>query len=62
MSTVAAGEGLFSRARAANLGAAEAGGDWLVFCSDAVEVTEPDWLERLLAARRACPGWSRSGR
>ena len=55
VSTVPAGEGLFSRSRAANRGAAEAGGEWLVFCSDAAEVTEPDWLERLLL-HAALPG------
>ena len=48
---VAGGDGLFSRSRAANPGAAEASGEWLVFCSDAAEVVEPDWLSQLLSAR-----------
>ena len=38
----------FSRARAANLGAARANGDALLFCSDAVEPAREDWLEQLL--------------
>lgn len=46
------GDGLFSRSRAANLGAARATGDWLIFASDAAEVTEPDWLSRLLLCAR----------
>ncbi len=36
-----------SRARAANRGAEAAGGEWLVFCSDAAEIVEPDWLSHL---------------
>ena len=45
----------FHRARAANLGAAEAGGDWLLFCSDAAELVEQNWLAPLLA-HAALPG------
>ncbi len=36
-----------SRAQAANLGARAASGEWLVFCSDAAEIVEPDWLSDL---------------
>ena len=39
---------VFRRSHAANLGAAQATGEWLLFCSDAVELTEPDWLAQLL--------------
>jgi GT2 family glycosyltransferase len=49
---VAGGGGLFSRSRAANLGAARARGDWLIFCSDAAEAVEPDWLARLMLCTR----------
>ena len=49
-----------SRARAANLGAAAATGEWLLFCSDAVEVVEPDWLEQLLV-HAALPRRRRGG-
>lgn len=38
----------FGRARAANLGAARARGDWLLLCDARVEAGEPDWLEQLL--------------
>jgi GT2 family glycosyltransferase len=38
---------VFSRSRAANLGAAAATGDWLVFCSDAAELVQADWLAEL---------------
>ncbi len=38
----------FSRARANNLGAAQAKGDHLLFLADDVEVTDDDWIEQLL--------------
>lgn len=38
----------FSRVRAANLGAAAATREWVLFCCDAAEVTEPDWIRQLL--------------
>ena len=37
-----------ARAAAANLGAANATGAWLLFASDTAEVVEPDWLSRLM--------------
>jgi glycosyltransferase involved in cell wall biosynthesis len=37
----------FSRSVACNLGAAAATGEWLVFCSDAAEIADPDWLAAL---------------
>ena len=40
------------RAAACNAGAAAATGEWLVFCADSAEVTEPDWLLRLLLHTR----------
>lgn len=44
-----AGEaGPFRRARANNAGAAAAGGEYLLFLGEDVEVVEPDWIERLL--------------
>jgi GT2 family glycosyltransferase len=49
---VPAGDHLFSRSRAANLGAARASGEWLIFCADAAEIVEPDWLGRLLLCAR----------
>ncbi len=49
---VPAGDRLFSRSRASNLGAARASGEWLIFCSDAAEVVEPDSLGRLLLCAR----------
>jgi GT2 family glycosyltransferase len=39
---------VFRRSHAANLGAAKAGGDWLLFCSDAVELVDAGWLGELL--------------
>jgi GT2 family glycosyltransferase len=44
---VVAGPEPFTRAAARNLGAAAAMGEWLVFCSDAAEVADPDWLAEL---------------
>jgi O-antigen biosynthesis protein len=38
----------FNRARANNLGAAEASGEHLVFLAEDVEVVDPDWIEQLL--------------
>ncbi len=44
-----AGEaGAFRRGRANNLAAAAAGGEYLLFLDEDVEVVEPDWIERLL--------------
>lgn len=40
--------GAFRRARANNRGAAEAGGEYLLFLGEDLEVVEPDWIERLL--------------
>jgi len=40
--------GAFRRGRANNLGAAAAGGEYLLFLDEDVEVVEPDWIERLL--------------
>jgi GT2 family glycosyltransferase len=36
-----------SRSHGANLGAAAASGEWLVFCSDQTEIVEADWLADL---------------
>jgi GT2 family glycosyltransferase len=38
---------VFSRSRAANLGAEAAAGEWLVFCSDVAELVQSDWLAEL---------------
>jgi len=35
--------------RAANLGAARASGEWLVFLGEEIEITAPEWVQRLLA-------------
>ncbi len=44
-----AGEpGAFRRGRANNVGAAAAGGDYLLFLDEEVEVAEPDWIEQLV--------------
>jgi GT2 family glycosyltransferase len=40
--------GPFHRAQANNRGAAEAGGEYLIFLAEDVEIVEPDWIERLL--------------
>ncbi len=40
--------GAFRRGRANNLGAAAAGGEWLIFLGEDLEIVEPDWIERLL--------------
>lgn len=45
---VEAAEGSFRPAALANRGVDRANGDYLVFLGDDVEVTEPDWIERLL--------------
>ncbi len=45
-------EARFSRARSANLGAQQARGQALLFCSDAVEPLNDDWLEQLLLHMR----------
>jgi glycosyltransferase involved in cell wall biosynthesis len=39
----------FNPGRAANLGAARSSGEWLLFLGGDVEITEPDWIQRLLA-------------
>ena len=39
----------FNPGRAANLGAARSSGEWLLFLGEDVEVTEPEWIQRLLA-------------
>ena len=39
----------FNPGRAANLGTAGSSGEWLLFLSEETEVTEPDWIQRLLA-------------
>ena len=39
----------FNPGRAANLGAARSSGEWLLFLGEDVEVTERDWIQRLLA-------------
>ena len=39
----------FNPGRAANLGAAGSSGEWLLFLGEETEVTEPDWIQRLLA-------------
>ena len=41
-------EGPFRPAALANRGAERTGGEYLVFLGEDVEVTEPDWIERLL--------------
>jgi O-antigen biosynthesis protein len=45
---VEAAEGSFRPATLANRGADRASGEFLVFLGEDVEVTEPDWIERLL--------------
>ena len=42
---------LLNRARALNLAAKAASTPWLLLCSDAAEVVEPDWLDPAVAAR-----------
>jgi len=39
----------FNPGRAANLGAAGSSGEWLLFLGEETEVTERDWIKRLLA-------------
>ena len=39
----------FNPGRAANLGAARSSGEWLLFLGEDVEVTERNWVQRLLA-------------
>ena len=56
---VAGGDGLFSRSRAANLGAARASGEWLVFCSDAAEVGRARLARAAAALHAALPGCRR---
>ncbi|HEY8002370.1 MAG TPA: glycosyltransferase [Solirubrobacterales bacterium] len=51
---------VFSRSRAANRGAAEAGGEWLLFCSDAAEIVEPGWLAEL-HLHASLPGTAAAG-
>ena len=46
--TVEEAEGSFRPAALANRGAERTGGEYLVFLGEDVEVTEPDWIERLL--------------
>ncbi len=53
-------ESRFNRARAFNLGAARAGGDALLFCSDAIEPAANDWLEQLVLHLRL-PGVAAAG-
>ena len=45
---VEAAEGSFGPAALANSGVDRANGDYLVFLGEDIEVTEPDWIERLL--------------
>ena len=40
--------GAFRRGRANNLGAAAAGGEYLIFLDEDLEIVEPDWIEQLL--------------
>jgi glycosyltransferase involved in cell wall biosynthesis len=40
--------GAFRRGHANNLGAAAAGGEYLLFLDEDVEIVEPDWIERLV--------------
>lgn len=39
----------FNPGRAANLGAARSSGEWLLFLGEETEVTDHDWIQRLLA-------------
>ena len=48
------------RARAANLGAARASGEYLLFLSDAAEIAEPDWIEQLVL-HATLPGVAAAG-
>jgi GT2 family glycosyltransferase len=50
----------FSRARSANLGASSATGDALLFCSDAIEPADDNWLEQLMLHLRL-PGVGAAG-
>ncbi|HEX6687636.1 MAG TPA: glycosyltransferase [Solirubrobacterales bacterium] len=45
---VAGKRGPFRRGHANNLGAAVAGGEYLLFLDEDVEIVEPDWIEQLL--------------
>ncbi|HET7052920.1 MAG TPA: glycosyltransferase [Solirubrobacterales bacterium] len=47
--------GAFRRGHANNLGTAAAGGEYLLFLDEDVEVIEPDWIERLVL-HAALPG------
>jgi glycosyltransferase involved in cell wall biosynthesis len=40
--------GAFRRGRANNIGAATAGGEYLIFLGEDIEIVEPDWIEKLL--------------
>ncbi len=53
-------EAPFSRARAANRGAARSSADALLFLADSVEPASPDWLEQLLLHLRL-PGVAAAG-
>jgi GT2 family glycosyltransferase len=52
---VAGDPGPFRRGHANNLGAAAAGGEYLLFLGEDVEVVEPNWIEQLLL-HAALPG------
>jgi len=45
---VAGDPGPFRRGRANNIGAAAAGGEYLLFLAEDLEIVEPDWIERLV--------------
>jgi O-antigen biosynthesis protein len=52
--------GPFHRPKANNRGAAEAGGEYLLFLGEDVEVVEPDWIE-MLVLHASLPGVAAAG-
>jgi O-antigen biosynthesis protein len=52
---IAGDPGPFRRGRANNIGAAAAGGEYLLFLAEDLEIVEPDWIERLVL-HAALPG------